>query len=108
MTGQAKSGELGLLGPFPLRSIPLLSVTPALVAGIYAFLRGRRQKSWMAGTSLAMTPNKWLNIPDYDGSTRRPFSRILRSNIAFAPSPPPPSFPPPPPPLHPTAPLPPF
>jgi len=38
MTGQAKSGELGLLGPVPMRSIPLLSVTPALVAGIYAFL----------------------------------------------------------------------
>src|SRR5260370_41172487 len=95
MTGQAKSGELGLLGPVPLRSIPLLSVTPALVAGIYAFLRGRRQKSWMAGTSLAMTPNKWLNIPDYDGSTRRPFSRILRSHIALATSPRHPTSPPP-------------
>jgi hypothetical protein len=36
---------------------------PALVAGIHVFLAGfAAKKTWMAGTSPAMTLNKWINM----------------------------------------------
>jgi hypothetical protein len=36
---------------------------PALVAGIYVFLYdGSATKAWMAGTSPAMTAEKWFNM----------------------------------------------
>ena len=36
---------------------------PALVAGIHVFLAIAQQaKAWMAGTSPAMTPERWLNV----------------------------------------------
>jgi hypothetical protein len=39
------------------------TVMPALVAGIHVSLAGLQQrKTWMAGTSPAMTPKKWFNI----------------------------------------------
>ncbi len=32
-------------------------------AGIHVFLAGfRREKTWMAGTSPTMTPNKWFDM----------------------------------------------
>ena len=38
-------------------------VMPALVAGIHVFLAGfAAKKTWMAGTSPAMTLNKWINM----------------------------------------------
>jgi len=41
----------------------LSRVMPALVAGIHVFLAAaQRGKTWMAGTSPAMTPNKWFNL----------------------------------------------
>ncbi len=46
-----------------MRSNYLSSVMPALVAGIHVFFAGfPAKKTWMAGTSPAMTPNKWLNV----------------------------------------------
>jgi hypothetical protein len=36
---------------------------PALVAGIHVFLACfQPKKAWTAGTSPAMTPNKWFNM----------------------------------------------
>jgi hypothetical protein len=35
-----------------------MNVMPALVAGIHVFLASPKLKTWMAGTSPAMTPNK--------------------------------------------------
>jgi len=44
-----------------MKSSRLSSVMPAR-AGIHVFSCGRSaRKTWMAGTSPAMTPNKWLN-----------------------------------------------
>jgi hypothetical protein len=39
-------------------------VMPALVAGIHVSLAGLQRKTWMAGTSPAMTPNKWLYVTE--------------------------------------------
>ncbi len=42
---------------------PLRTVMPALVAGIHAFPCGpSARKAWMAGTSPAMTPEKWFDV----------------------------------------------
>jgi hypothetical protein len=46
------------LGRVPMRSNHLSAVMPALVAGIHVFLTGLARKTWMAGTSPAMTPIK--------------------------------------------------
>jgi hypothetical protein len=47
----------------PMKSDHLSGVMPALVAGIHVFLAGVQQKkTWMAGTSPAMTPDKWFNM----------------------------------------------
>ena len=40
-----------------MRSDQLSGVMPALVAGIHVFLAAFSAKTWMAGTSPAMTPN---------------------------------------------------
>ena len=46
-----------------MRSHHLSTVMPALVAGIHVFLAGfQPKKTWMAGTSPAMTPSKWFNM----------------------------------------------
>jgi hypothetical protein len=46
-----------------MRSDQLSTVMPALVAGIHIFLaRSSASKAWMAGTSPAMTPEKWFNM----------------------------------------------
>jgi hypothetical protein len=46
-----------------MRSNHLSSVMPALVAGIHVFLAELQlRKTWMAGTSPAMTRNKWFNM----------------------------------------------
>jgi hypothetical protein len=36
---------------------------PALVAGIHVFGACNALKTWMAGTSPAMTPNMWFDMP---------------------------------------------
>ncbi len=36
---------------------------PALVAGIHVFIAGQARKTWMAGTSPAMTPVKYDRNP---------------------------------------------
>jgi hypothetical protein len=46
-----------------MRSNQRSTVMPALVAGIHVFLaRSSASKAWMAGTSPAMTPEKWFNM----------------------------------------------
>jgi hypothetical protein len=46
-----------------MRSNQLSTAMPALVAGIHVFLaRSSASKAWMAGTSPAMTPEKWFNM----------------------------------------------
>ena len=50
---------------------------PALVAGIHVFLsRGKRFKTWMAGTSPAMTLN-------FNCIARRSGNSLLRRLLAF-------------------------
>ena len=52
-------GTLGRLSRVTVRPNDLSAVMPALVAGIHVFLAGfPAKKTWMAGTSPAMTPNK--------------------------------------------------
>jgi len=41
----------------------------ALVAGIHVLLAGLAKKAWMAGTSPAMTPNRWFGTTE-TGSNR--------------------------------------
>ena len=58
-------GTLGRLSRVTVRPNDLSAVMPALVAGIHVFLVGfPAKKTWMAGTSPAMTPNKWLNVTE--------------------------------------------
>ncbi len=46
-----------------MRSNHFAAVMPALVAGIHVFLAApQRVKAWMAGTSPAMTLEKWFNM----------------------------------------------
>jgi len=53
--------------------MPVPGLDPGIVAGIYVFLaappypppqagEGREVQTWMAGTSPAMTPNKWFKM----------------------------------------------
>jgi hypothetical protein len=47
----------------PMRSNNLSTVVPALVAGIRVFLAAASaSKTWMAGTSPAMTPEEWFHM----------------------------------------------
>ncbi len=45
---------------------------PALVAGIHVFLSEiQESKTWMAGTSPAMTPDKWFDVTGIHSNIRR-------------------------------------
>jgi hypothetical protein len=46
-------------------------VMPALVAGIHVFLRGEESKTWMAGTSPAMTVSLLRHLSHRERSDRR-------------------------------------
>ena len=44
--------------------MPVPGLDPGIVAGIHVLLAGLAKKTWMAGTSLAMTPNKWCAMTE--------------------------------------------
>jgi hypothetical protein len=55
--------SMRMLERVPMGSNQLSTVMPALVAGIHVSLaRSSASKAWMAGTSPAMTPEKWFNL----------------------------------------------
>jgi hypothetical protein len=57
---------------FRCDGITLSIVMPALVAGIHVFLAAaQRSKAWMAGTSPAMTAERWFNLTGIPSKTAR-------------------------------------
>src|SRR5260221_114865 len=54
---------------------------PALVAGIHVFLADFHLKAWMAGTSPAMTPNRWFYVLRLTATT---FSLVILACAVFA------------------------